>query len=437
MIFTLIEFFIISGFFIFFVYLILKTQNWSLILLLIFISIILNYSLGFEIANFPVTTQKATIGVSLFIFFIFMCVNKIPINSIITSISTILFLMFLSLIISSTRAIDVTSSYKRIISFTLIIITIHLISFLIKAIDDKSFESIMFLKLPTIFSLLMGFAIYQFVTKGLLTERMTGTFENPNEFGGMVLMFLPLTLTTMQSNKWKYKIIGIITVILSLASIYFTYSRGTYLATIFFFLILSIGEVLRKKEKGPKDYKSIIGLFLLLIMLFFIVYYFMPENLFGFGLKRSQSIFKNGTLNLYDGSIKLRYNAVFIALRIFKNNMVLGVGPGNFIVHPFATSATENTYFLILVELGILGLFIFLTLLFKVFIILLENFWKLSNNKFLILNRYLLYGFITFLFLMGTNDFLYDIQTFWIWVAVIISLSNISTNKRSYFNEKS
>ena len=158
-------------------------------------------------------------------------------------------------------------------------------------------------------------------------------------------------------------------------------------------------------------------------------------------MKRYQSIFADSGINIEASSISKRYNAIWVSFKFFRENPFLGIGIKNFSAystHLFGVGnipATENTYLNLLSELGLFGFFIYLFIIFKIFSNLFENQKNLKTNYLKCLNKYLIYGFITFLFLMTTNDFLDDLRAFWVWVVVIISLKGLD-NELIYREEK-
>ncbi len=85
--------------------------------------------------------------------------------------------------------------------------------------------------------------------------------------------------------------------------------------------------------------------------------------------------------------------------------------------------------------MGLLGFFIYIYIIFKVFRTLIENQKKIKTAYLKCLNKYLTYGFITFLFLMTTNDFLDDLRVFWMWAIVIISLKGLDERFIMYYGE--
>ena len=91
------------------------------------------------------------------------------------------------------------------------------------------------------------------------------------------------------------------------------------------------------------------------------------------------------------------------------------------------TNATENTYLQVLSEMGIIGFGVFALILAIAFQLLLNG-RRFFDPQLKRLAHYMLYGFITFLVLMLTNDFLYSLRVFWIWIWVIMGLSTLDNN---------
>ncbi len=406
-------------------------QYWLLFMFLI-LSIFLNYPLGVDILGLPLTTQKVGMIITFILLFPLLLSTRYPISNLKTPFTLPFLFLIITASLSSLVAKYPEASYKSIITLLLIFIAIHIIYISINISDPKRIKQGLSFGITGIFIVLLGLAIYQFVREGNLIGRMTGTFRNPNEFGAMVLMILPVTLADIEGGNLKLAVLGEICLALSLVAIYFTYSRATYLATLFFTGVIIIGNsiVHRGKTSIRLNKKKWAGISLIIII-GFLIYYAVPKKIFGRGVERYQSIFTEGGLNLGVSSINMRYNAIWVALKLFRENPFLGIGMKNFkaySTHLFGVGrlpATENTYLNVLTELGLFGFFIFMYIIFRVFSTLIENQKELKTHHLKCLNKYLTYGFIAFLFLMFTNDFVTDLRAFWIWVAVIVSLKSL------------
>lgn len=419
----------------------LYEQYWILFTILI-ISIFLNYPLGIEIFGLPLTTQKIGMIISILFLFPILLFNRHPISPLTTPITIPFLFLIIIAFLSSLYARYPQASYKGLVTLILIFIGIHTLYYLIKISNPEQIKQVLSLGITIVLIALLGLAIIQFVQKGELVGRMTGTFENPNEFSALALMVLPLILAGMEEGNPKFIWMGGISCVLALTTIYFTYSRATYLATIFFMGIIIVGNSIFSPHKKSilLNKKMLVGLSII-ITIGLLTHQAVPQEFFEHGVERYQSIFGDSGLNIEASSISKRYNAIWVSLNFFRENPFLGIGIKNFSAYSTRLfgvgniSATENTYLNLLSELGLFGFFIYLFIIFRIFRILIENQKKIKTNYLKCLNKYLTYGFITFLFLMTTNDFLDDMRTFWVWAIVIISLKDLDNRLDKFTDE--
>lgn len=409
----------------------LERKYWLLLVFLI-ISIFLNYNLGLKIFGLPLTTQKiGMIIVMLFLITHFLAYRK-PISQIKNPFTIPVLLLIIFAFLSYLHTNYPQKSLQGIIILFLIFFAIHIIYSLILISNPERIKQVLSYGITLIFIVLLSIAIINFVKEGKVIGRMTGTFTNPNEYGAMVLMILPVIFAEIEYGDPKLVWIGLACGFLALLTVYFTYSRATYLATLVFLAVIFIGNsiIYAENKKFLLNKKVWIGIFLIFLM-GFVIYRVIPQEFFERGIERYQSIFADGRLNLDVSSINKRYNAIWVSLKIFRENPLLGIGIKNFepytsyLFGPRGALATENTYLRVLSELGLLGFSVFLYIIFRIFNILIENQKKLKIYYLRCLNKYLTYGFITFLFLMFTNDFLADLRTLWFWVIVIVSLTSL------------
>ena len=416
-------------------------KYWLLFLLLI-LSILLNYSLGINIFGLLLTSQKIGMIIALSLLFPLFLSIKYPISNLKTPFTLPLLFLIIIASISSLFAKYPEASYEGIITLLLIFIAIHILYFLINISDPRRVRQVLTLGISCIFILILGLSILQFIRKGELIGRMTGTFRNPNEFGAMILMILPVILAGMEGEDTKLVWLGAIASVLSFIAIYLSYSRATYLATIFFIGIIIVGNSIFTYQKKSiiLNKKMWISISIIVLMGLYI-YYVVPLEFFQYGAERYQSVIEYRGLSLEASSINKRYNAIWLSLKFFRENPLLGIGIKNFNAyssHLFGAGnipATENTYLNLLSELGLLGFFIFIYIIFKVFRTLIENQREIKTSYLKCLNKYLIYGYITLLFLMGTNDFLDDLRVFWVLPVVIISLKDLDKRLIMYYGE--
>lgn len=427
--------------FVLLIVILLHKKYWLLFLLLI-ISILLNYSLGFNIFGLLITSQKIGMIIALSLIFPLFLSIKYPISNLKTPFTLPLLFLIIIASISSSIARYPEASYRGIITLVLIFIAIHILYFLINISDPRRIRQVLTLGIPCIFIFILGLSIIQFISKGELIGRMTGTFRNPNEFGAMILIILPVILAGIEGEDTRLVWLGAVSSVLSFIAIYFSYSRATYLATIFLIGVIIVGNSIFTYQKKTirLNKKMWIGISIIVLMGIYI-YYVVPPEFFQYGVERYQSVIEYRGFSFEASSLDQRYSAIWLSLRFFRENPLLGIGIKNFnayTTHLFGVGnvpANENTYLNLLSELGLLGFSIFIYIIFKVFRTLVENQREIRDSYLKCLNKYLMYGYITLLFLMGTNDFLDDLRVFWMLPVVIISLKDLDKRLIMYYGE--
>ena len=162
-----------------------------------------------------------------------------------------------------------------------------------------------------------------------VVSRASGTLlpYNPNLLAGYILCALSsliyLILTSLKNNRKKTALIYLALFIINLIAIIDTGCRGAYLGFLLFFPCLFFGLIYYVHKKFgslaniKKRYKNI-SLLGILGILFFIIS--NPAL-----IKRFESIFAFRT----DSSISFRLNVYESSIRMFLDNIFLGIGVGN------------------------------------------------------------------------------------------------------------
>ena len=317
--------------------------------------------------------------------------------------------------ISSVYATDKVISIQETIRFGTYICILY---YFINEIDIKREfnEIIKFIYYPAFIIAIMG--IIQFFTGiGIVmysneVGRITVTLDNPNTLGMyfVVLLFPLITLISFEDNKLKKIIYSIFSIVMIL-NIAFSFSRNAWLALVFGICILIV----------VYNWKFIIGLFIA----FGGVLLYQPLRLRLLGI--SKSLMNDGRLKHWG-----------IALEMFKENKLIGVGNGNYVtlhskyleyfpqyyVQYEQNYPTHNSYLKILSELGIVGFIPFIILHTIIFTRSIKV-CRLYSEKY----RGLIKGLIVSLLIFFQAN-LFDNMWFvpkvsflyWIIVAVIILL---------------
>lgn len=200
--------------------------------------------------------------------------------------------------------------------------------------------------------------IYQYKTGNIVQsgelERAgagTGTLGDPNDLAAYILMLFPLCyyLFFNDPKKWLRLVYGVAMVTI-LVAVVLTGSRGGFLGLIFLFFLLWLFSK-----------RKILGAFIGLAA-FSVLWFAAPAEY----RERILSI----TNYQQDESATHRVEYRKAAVRMFKHNPLTGIGFKNFndFARDFgapASQTTHNMYYLVLGELGALGLLVFMVIWLK------------------------------------------------------------------------
>ncbi len=233
--------------------------------------------------------------------------------------------------------------------------------------------------------------------------RLFSSFLDPN-FAGVVfavgfilLLGIGFDLFKKRLNP-RFLLIAILT-LFDLAAVYLTYSRSALLA-----LLAGVGVFLYFKL--PKKV-VFLALVLLVSVIFILPYSFKGE----------------GTNFLRIASTGSRIESIDIALKVFSNNPVIGVGFNAYRYYQKSNgyltgknwelthsgAGTDNSFLFVLVTEGVIGFFFFIFLLYKMF--LLGK--PFNNNSKIVFLSSLVAIIVSSLFI---NSLFYIFLMAWIWV---------------------
>ncbi|MCK4532149.1 O-antigen ligase family protein [bacterium] len=210
-------------------------------------------------------------------------------------------------------------------------------------------------------------------------ERVCSTLGNPNFLGAYLIMLVPLTLSRIIK---KVKIYYLLLLLLFFTCLIFTYSRAAWLGlsgSILLWIILTRKIIL---FYVPKKILYLTGIIILFIIVFLSFYKLTPRknlhsNIFSPVIERINSI-----TNLKERDIASRLSGWKSCLKMIKNNPILGMGQDTFGINfrRYMSPAYEtfsrrnvnagyahNEFLQIIVTRGIIGLIIYLFLLFTFF----------------------------------------------------------------------
>lgn len=236
----------------------------------------------------------------------------------------------------------------------------------------------------------------------ILIMRPYATFPHPNTLAGYFAAILPLILITdFKPGKIKW-----LSFVLGFTALTLTFSRPAIILGVFGIIICWLFENYHKKIKTPH---AVILTTLLFITIFTPVLYFLSH------------------VDLEKESIARRISLNKTAIEMFKNKPLYGVGLGNFIPETLDYSKDKesirflqpahNIYLLILSETGLVGLSLFLVIIFISIKKLLN---RLNLTKFLTLN-----SLFTILALGLIDHYFITLQQTQILFTIIVSLALI------------
>ncbi len=181
----------------------------------------------------------------------------------------------------------------------------------------------------------------------LFKLRSYATFPHPNVLGGYLATMLPLLIFNFQFSIFnqtkKFSIYKTVTIILGIIALILTFSRSAWVVCV----LSIVYFVFRKKNR-----------MFFPILFFAILFIFFIGKTFGF----------------QDESVVIRQQLNTAAISMFRASPIIGNGLGNFLVRLpahlvsrtiYFLQPVHNIYLLILSETGMIGLVIFLWLIWK------------------------------------------------------------------------
>jgi putative inorganic carbon (HCO3(-)) transporter len=261
---------------------------------------------------------------------------------------------------------------------------IYLLAYFIFIVNLNSFRDIRLILWAIVISagIMSLYGCYQFYIKvepyqGALwddpnatTTRVTRVYsflKNPNLLAGYLIPTLSLSVSFYFMNLGWRRMIVATSIIVQTLSLYWTYSRGGWLAMIGIFAVFIISGLIIFSENifKSKIFKwGVIAAFIIGFAGIFIFIVKRPET-----IERFASIFTTRG----HSSNSFRMNVWIACINMFKENFLFGIGVGNTVfnkVYPlymfsgFKALSAYNIFLETGVETGIFGLFIFIYMLF-------------------------------------------------------------------------
>jgi len=245
-------------------------------------------------------------------------------------------------------------------------------SFLAAALGQAIFGIWQFLAQTTFASKYLGVALHEAGVLGTSVVetangerwlRAYGGLDHPNMFGGFMALAAILAINlVLRENTRKYeKIIFLTAYIFYLNALFFSFSRVAWAGLAVYLLVLFIYILIKKKFVLQKK--------MLYIILFTGIFMFILGNIYSSLLL--PRISNNTRLEII--SSQERLNDYARSINIIKDNWLLGVGAGNYGVElnnrvsgqpAFFYQPAHNTWLLILIETGLIGLISFTSIFY-------------------------------------------------------------------------
>ncbi len=254
-----------------------------------------------------------------------------------------------------------------------------------------------------IYGILQNYGIdFRVWGKEIGRRKVIGLFGNVNYFAEYLILPLSLTISLILSKNKTYNKLFLFVAMLSMGgALFFTFTRSSYLAiavAIPVMLLLYFKSAVTKQTK--KLYKKIILIFLLLIIIALaFIYVPNPLNKKGTTLDKLRSRVTIETLT--SGSSTLRRIAIWkCTWMMIENYPILGSGLGTYAYHTLKYQAdffaignnrdiyphgnavqAHNEYLQLWSELGIIGLLLFLWIIFAYYKNIFINIGKIDEKQ--------------------------------------------------------
>jgi putative inorganic carbon (HCO3(-)) transporter len=256
---------------------------------------------------------------------------------------------------------------------------------------------------------------------GGIETRVYGTLGNPNVLGNYIQILVPLAIFLIIVNKdWLARIYYALATLSMLVSLIFTYSRSSWmglLLSLAIFTLLAPKKLLPLAAGGIAATPLVLGFFPTIL-----------ERLKGLG-------------TLVDTSTRFRVAVWSATLGIIKDFWVCGIGMGfenfkrmlfNYAPHDIDSIHSHNTFLQVTVETGIMGLLLFLSLVFLFIRLCLPVYMKSKDDFTKTLAAVLLSSIGGYLLICLFDNTLYDHSlklVFWTVLSLGAAAGRLSANE--------
>ncbi len=339
---------------------------------------------------------------------------KTPLN---TAITTYILLCFFSTIMGALYGkINVIGLFFVLKYFEYFIVFFMVINFINTREQVKTF--VILLLITCAITTFMGFL--QIPAGGRVTAPFEGVSGEPGTFGGYLIMMMSVSIGLfLTSEDRRVRMLLAILIVANIIVIMATESRASWMGLPFMYLCFI---VLSKKKL------LLIGV---MVVLLASSPFILPKNVTDrfsgtFKTERGYRATMGGKQLALDSSATQRVQSWQGILRDIRFHPILGYGiTGYWFI--------DAQYFRTLIELGILGLCIYLYLMYRIFRFLLQTYHLSDDNYVKGLSMGVLAGFISLLLhSIGSNTFIIVriMEPFWFLMGLVVVLYNIEMDKQ-------
>jgi|GEM_PF-1323911 len=247
----------------------------------------------------------------------------------------------------------------------------------------------------------------------MATERLVGTFHNPNTYGSILLVGIIICLVLLfHKSLVKNRVLISALLVYFIAALILTVSRTDVAIFVFIAILIPVYNTY-KHSINP-----------LYVLLFFTGFVLLLIPLAGFLTYDILVRYISGMNILQDQSFLMRLYSWYINTKIFLQSPIVGWGTSEYLY----TTIVDNEYILMLRNFGILGTSVYI---WFYFLPLIEA-WKSNATKDIhkAWNQIIMFSIISFLIVNLTNSTFSSIQTMDFLVVMIGIFFSIQNNKR-------
>ena len=353
------------------------------------------------------------------------------------------FLLFLLLIVLASILVKLIILEKHQLNLLIEIVSLKnwiepwiFFFFIYNIIDDQEtckrtlygLNFIMIITILATFSDILGFT--NFGTEGDLTyEGRYAGFAESNQYAAFIVLLLPLSLSSIffKRNLLTYSINSII-VVLSLATLMATSSRGGILAYFFSFLVLGFFLV---RKKMINRYQIGIGI-MVAILLGIFSFIVLPQEVkdkFYERINPDQSAYNiyASEYSWHDRYSSGRTSLWLELLDIYIDSPVFGFG--NDADHNQYHTSTHNDYLKYLFNYGIIGFIVYVLMYISIFRYIKNMFDKTNDPYSSKIYLSYLSGFAAYLMAMFFVNMFNPRLIFWVYTATVYKYASLEEDQ--------